>query len=158
MSIESVMPFNHLISLSKNEPQAKSILLGRGTGKGLPLGREEGKGEPAHGHQSSRKPPLGKVKSWLSCVTGHTVWTPCFFRLKFPSLRREQTFDILQESFSFMAAFTICSDFGAQKNKVWHCFHYFPIYFPSYYKILNTNTCARQYILVAYFICSNLYC
>ena len=101
MSIESVMPFNHLISLSKNEPQAKSILLGRGTGKGLPLGREEGKGEPAHGHQSSRKPPLGKVKSWLSCVTGHTVWTPCFFRLKFPSLRREQTFDILQESFTF---------------------------------------------------------
>ena len=26
--------------------------------------------------------------------------------------------------------FTICSDFGAQKNKVWHCFHCFPIYFP----------------------------
>ena len=29
-----------------------------------------------------------------------------------------------------MAAFTICSDFGAQKHKVWHCFHCFPIYFP----------------------------
>ena len=29
-----------------------------------------------------------------------------------------------------MAAVTICSDFGAPKNKVWHCFHYFPIYFP----------------------------
>ena len=29
-----------------------------------------------------------------------------------------------------MAAVTICSDFGAQKNKIWHCFHYFPIYFP----------------------------
>ena len=28
-----------------------------------------------------------------------------------------------------MAAITICSDFGAQKNKVWHCFHCFPIYF-----------------------------
>ena len=28
-----------------------------------------------------------------------------------------------------MAAVTICSDFGAQKNKVWHCFHCFPIYF-----------------------------
>ena len=26
-----------------------------------------------------------------------------------------------------MAAVTICSDFGGQKNKVWHCF---PIYFP----------------------------
>ena len=29
-----------------------------------------------------------------------------------------------------MAAVTICRDFGAQKNKVWHCFHCFPIYFP----------------------------
>ena len=29
-----------------------------------------------------------------------------------------------------MAAVTICSDFGAQKNKVRHCFHCFPIYFP----------------------------
>ena len=29
-----------------------------------------------------------------------------------------------------MAAVTICSDFGAQNNKVWHCFHCFPIYFP----------------------------
>ena len=26
-----------------------------------------------------------------------------------------------------MAAVTICSDFGAQKNKVWHCFHCFSI-------------------------------
>ena len=29
-----------------------------------------------------------------------------------------------------MAAITIKSDFGAPKNKVWHCFHCFPIYFP----------------------------
>ena len=29
-----------------------------------------------------------------------------------------------------MAAVTICSDFGAQENKVCHCFHCFPIYFP----------------------------
>ena len=29
-----------------------------------------------------------------------------------------------------MAVTTICSDFGAQKNKVWHCFHCFPIYLP----------------------------
>ena len=33
-------------------------------------------------------------------------------------------------SFNFMAAVTICSDFGAQGNKVCHCFHHFPIYFP----------------------------
>ena len=30
----------------------------------------------------------------------------------------------------FMAAVTICSDFRAQENKVCHCFHCFPIYFP----------------------------
>ena len=30
-----------------------------------------------------------------------------------------------------MAAITICSDFGAQKNKVSHYFHSFPIYLPS---------------------------
>ena len=29
-----------------------------------------------------------------------------------------------------MAAITICSDFGAPKNKVWHCFHCLPIYSP----------------------------
>ena len=29
-----------------------------------------------------------------------------------------------------MAAVTICSDFGAQENKVCHDFHYFPIYLP----------------------------
>ena len=29
-----------------------------------------------------------------------------------------------------MAAVIICSDFGAPQNKVWHCFHCFPIYFP----------------------------
>ena len=31
---------------------------------------------------------------------------------------------------NFMAAVTICSDFGAPQNKVCHCFHCFPIYLP----------------------------
>ena len=31
---------------------------------------------------------------------------------------------------NFMAAVTICSDFGAPQNKVCHCFHCFPIYWP----------------------------
>ena len=35
-----------------------------------------------------------------------------------------------QVSFNFMAAVTICSDFGAQENKICHCFHCFPIYLP----------------------------
>ena len=45
-----------------------------------------------------------------------------------------------------MAAVTICSDFGAPKNKVWHCFHSFPIYLPwsdrtrcLYYLTSNTR-------------------
>ena len=32
--------------------------------------------------------------------------------------------------FNFMPAVTICSDFGAQENKVCPCFHCFPIYLP----------------------------
>ena len=35
-----------------------------------------------------------------------------------------------QASFNFMAAITICSDFGAPQNKVSHYFHCFPIYLP----------------------------
>ena len=32
------------------------------------------------------------------------------------------------KSFNFVIAVTICSDFGAQENKVCHYFHFFPIY------------------------------
>ena len=32
--------------------------------------------------------------------------------------------------FNFMAAVTICNEFGAQENKVCHCFLCFPIYLP----------------------------
>ena len=35
-----------------------------------------------------------------------------------------------QASSNLMVAVTICSDFGAQENKVCHCFHYFPVYLP----------------------------
>ena len=38
------------------------------------------------------------------------------------------TFLPRKKSFNFMAAITICSDSGAQKNKVSHCFHCFPMY------------------------------
>ena len=31
---------------------------------------------------------------------------------------------------NFMATITICSDFGAQENKIFHCFHFFPFYLP----------------------------
>ena len=34
-------------------------------------------------------------------------------------------------SFNFMAAVTVCSDFGAQENEICHCFYFFPIYLPQ---------------------------
>ena len=40
------------------------------------------------------------------------------------------TFSKEQASFNFVAAVTICSDFGAQKNKASHFFYCFPIYLP----------------------------
>ena len=33
-------------------------------------------------------------------------------------------------SFNLMATVTVCSDFGAQENKAYHRFHFFPIYLP----------------------------
>ena len=30
--------------------------------------------------------------------------------------------------FNFMAAVTVCSDFGTQENKICHCSHFFPLY------------------------------
>ena len=30
--------------------------------------------------------------------------------------------------FNFMAAVSVCSDFGAQENKICHCYHFFVFY------------------------------
>ena len=38
-------------------------------------------------------------------------------------------------------AVTTCSDFGAPKNKVYHCFHWFPIYLPWNYGTRCHNLC-----------------
>ena len=35
-----------------------------------------------------------------------------------------------QESFDFVAVVTVCSDFGAQENKICHCCYFFPFYLP----------------------------
>ena len=37
---------------------------------------------------------------------------------------------------NFMAAVTVCNDFGAQENKVCHCFHCFPIY---WHEVMRLN-------------------
>jgi len=46
-----------------------------------------------------------------------------------------------------MAAVTICSDFGAQKNKVWHCFLvFFYSVHDYYYKHYRTWTKVANYL------------
>jgi len=63
-----------------------------------------------------------------------TIWT--FVRkvlpLPFNTLSRFVTAFFPKEHvyFNFMAAVTICSDFGAQEKKICHCFHFFPFYLP----------------------------
>ena len=73
-------------------------------------------------------------------TTGKTiVLTRCTFFGKVMSLlfnmlsRLVIIFSKEQAFFNFMAAVTICSDFGAPQNKVCHCFHCFPIYLPLSY-------------------------
>ena len=51
-----------------------------------------------------------------------------------------------QVSFNFMAAVTLCSDFGAQENKVCHCFHFFP-----FYLVWSDETGAIILVLLCFF-------
>ena len=48
-----------------------------------------------------------------------------------------------QASFHFMAPVTIHSDFGAQDNKVCHCFHCFPIYLPIHGRTVQKRSRPR---------------
>ena len=74
--------------------------------------------------------------SHLYLTTGKTIastiWTFVgkVVSLLFNMLSRFVTafFPQKQASFNFMATVTICSDFGAQENKISHCFHFSPFY------------------------------
>ena len=75
----------------------------------------------SHPHMTTRKtialtrwPFVGKVMSLLLNMLSRLVIT----------------FLPRSKHLNFMAAVTICSDFGAQENKVCHCFHCFSIYLP----------------------------
>ena len=76
--------------------------------------------------------------SHLYMTTGKTIaLTKCTFVSKVMSLLFNMLSRLViaflpveQASFNFMAAVTICSDFGAQENKACHCFHCFPICLP----------------------------
>ena len=55
------------------------------------------------------------------------IWT---FVSKVMSLLFNMLSSKEQVSFNFMGAVTVHSDFKAQENEIWHCFHIFPIYLP----------------------------
>ena len=129
--------FSFSISPSKEHPGLMSfrmdwldLLAVQGTLKSLPQ------------HHSSKASILRRSAfftvqvSHLYMTTGKTIaltrWT---FVGKVVSLlfnmlsRLVITFLPRGKCLNFMAAITIYSNFGAQKNTVWHCFHCFPIYF-----------------------------
>ena len=62
-----------------------------------------------------------------------TIWTfvgKVMFLLFNMLFRFVIAFNPRSKCLNFMAAVTLCIDFGDQKNKVSHCFHCFPIYLP----------------------------
>ena len=72
--------------------------------------------------------------SHLYMTTGKTIaltkWTfvSKVMSLLFNMLSRLVIAFLPGSKLNFMAAVTIHGDFGAQENKVCHCFHFFPIY------------------------------
>ena len=65
--------------------------------------------------------------------TALTIWTfvSKVMSLLFNTLSRSViTFLPRSKNLSIVASVTICSDFRAQENKIYHCFHCFLIYLP----------------------------
>ena len=64
-------------------------------------------------------------------------------------------------SSNFRATVTICSDFGAQENKVCHCFHCFPIYLPwsdgtdTMILVFWLLSCKPDFSLSSFIFCGN---
>ena len=76
----------------------------------------------SHPYMTIGKTMALTIQTFVSKVMSLLFNTLCRFVIAF--LPKEQA------SFNFMAAVTICSDFGAQENKICHCFQFFPSYLP----------------------------
>ena len=72
------------------------------------------------------------MTTWETIALTRRIFVGKVISLFFNRLCRLVSFSSKEQaSFNFMAAVTICSDFGAPQNKISHCFHCFPIYLPS---------------------------
>ena len=80
---------------------------------------------------SSPSPPAFSLSQHQSFLMSH-IFVAKVMSLLFNMLSRFVTAFLPRSKHLLisLAAVTICSDFGAQGNKVCHCFHYFPIYLP----------------------------
>ena len=84
-------------------------------------------------HQFGAQPSLWSNSHIHTCrlkkAIALTIWTfvSKVMSLLFNTLSRfVNSFSFKEQaSFNFTAAITICSDFGAQENKICHCFHFF---------------------------------
>ena len=94
---------------------------------------------------------LQKSELWLyrPLLTNWCLW---FFIC---SLALSQLFTKEQESFNFMAAVAIRSDFGAKENKICHCFHLFP--FHGVVLIMEWCILAMSWHYSKYFTCISSY-
>ena len=75
--------------------------------------------------------PFSRGSSWPRNWTGGLLYCRrILYQLSYQGSPTSSLSSKEQASFNFMAAVTICSDFGAPKNKVSHRFHWFSIYLP----------------------------
>ena len=74
--------------------------------------------------------PNSHIHTWPLVMTRRTFVDKVMSLLFNMLSRLVITFLPGSKHLNFMAAVTVCSDFGAPQNKVSHCFHCFPIYLP----------------------------
>ena len=114
-------------------PSVKSWLIGKDPDAGKDWRQEEkgitedemtGWHHQLDGHEVGQAPGTGDGQGSLACCS---LWgckeSDTTERLNWTSSKK-------QASFNFMTAVIICSDFGAQENKICHGFHSLPIYLP----------------------------
>ena len=86
----------------------------------------------SHPHMTTGKTIALTIQTFVSKVMSLLFNKLSRFVMAFLPRRKSLLILWLNFNFNFVAAVTICSDFGAQENKICHCFHFFPIYLHIY--------------------------